>query len=334
MTGRSLAFNAAWTATAAPRRGAKRALVTGVGPNGIGGETVLGLVRALPTLEEIFICTRDQNKAEAVADAARKTVFPAKLQVHCVPLDLSALSSVRECAQKVTDSLGDEPLDIAVLNAGVMACPLKYTADGLEYQYGVNHMGHAMLALLLRNRLQRSIFVSSTAVAISRSRTKPPLVSEKLRSDGDAKTYQPWSAYGDSKLAMSMFARGLALDGVNAVSLHPGVVNTELQRHVVPAGMYEWGQQKGAIQDSIRYVLSLFGFKTPAQGAELSIKLATEESDIRWGALYFERNREAPNFMAPLLQDDELCKLVMEDTINFLKSHVEEQDASILTAAQ
>lgn len=312
---------------AASTRRAKRALVTGVGPNGIGGETVLGLVRALPTLEEIYLCTRDKSKAEAVGEAAQKTAFPAKLNIHFVPLDLSALSSVRECARTVSDCLGDEMLDVAVLNAGVMACPLNYTMEGLEYQYGVNHMGHALLAMSLRNRIARSVYVSSTAVGIARGRTSAPRVAEKLRSaNDDASKYSRWGAYGDSKLAMSMFARGVALDGDFAVSLHPGVVNTELSRHILPKVMFEWGQRKGVVQDILRSFFSVLGFKTPAQGAELSIQLASEDKGIRKGALYFSRNSEASALVAPLLQDDALCREVKEDTLQFLTRFVSENE--------
>ena len=38
-------------------------------------------------------------------------------------------------------------------NAGVMACPLGHTADGLELQFGTNHIGHFLFTNLIINKV-------------------------------------------------------------------------------------------------------------------------------------------------------------------------------------
>jgi hypothetical protein len=59
-------------------------------------------------------------------------------------MDLGSLSSVREATKKVR-----ETIDVLICNAGIMAVPYGKTADGFEMQFGVNHLGHFLLANLL-----------------------------------------------------------------------------------------------------------------------------------------------------------------------------------------
>lgn len=329
------AFAATWAASlSTSATGTKRVLVTGTNAKGIGGETVLGLVRAYPDLE-LYLCARDERKAEEVADAAQKIGSP---QIHVVPLDLSSLESTRKCARIVRDKLskdGSNKLNVAIMNAGVMACPLMYTEEGVEYQYGVNHLAHALLYLSLQDYVERSLFVSSTAVGIASTRRKPPLTAEKLKEHLSG--YGRWKAYGDSKLAMSMFARGIALAGSDTVSLHPGVVDTELQRFVVPKALLRDGG--GPLGQIFAYMVAkFFRLKTPVEGAENSLALATApEGSYEKGALYFDtkkKNNVAPKFIAPLLYDDAQCNAVMNDTIQFLEKFTHDMDGSELVLAK
>ncbi len=302
----------------------RTALITGAS-GGIGVPTAQGLLRSLPTLEMLLLCNRNVAKSEEVVASLHEIAPNVKIIV--VPLDLGKLSSVRECARAVDAALeGGAKLDVAVFNAGVMACPVQYTAEDVEYQYGVNHLGHALLALSLRSRLGRAVFVSSRAVRASAGRTTPPLVEEKMRGFDEA-SYSRITGYSDSKLAMSMFARGLALQGVDAVSLHPGVVDTELTRHILPTSIYEWWQRDGMGQGIMKKALNIFGFKTPVQGAELSVHLAVAvEGEYKTGALYMGKNSEASRSIAPLLVEDEECRKLTDDTIHFLEKYVAEQE--------
>jgi NAD(P)-dependent dehydrogenase (short-subunit alcohol dehydrogenase family) len=56
-------------------------------------------------------------------------------------LDLASLASVRFCAASLLEA--GKALDLLIDNAGVMAFPTRQTtADGLERQFGTNHLGH------------------------------------------------------------------------------------------------------------------------------------------------------------------------------------------------
>lgn len=183
--------------------------------------------------------------------------------------------------------------------------------------------------------LQRSLYVSSSAVGLARGRKKPLTVAEKTRGEGfDSSKYGEWSFYGDSKLAMSMLARGRALAGEDALRLHPGIVNTELAGHLLNERYFDWSRKEGVVQNALRAVTNAVGLKTPEQGAELSIQLVTEAGKREMGALYLQRNRLAPPFMAPLLQSNAECVKVTDDLIRFCERYVAEDDNGAFLALE
>lgn len=218
---------------------ASTALITGAS-GGIGAQTALALPTVLPNLTHLLLASRDPSKTSAVAAAVR-AASPRPITITTLPLELGHISSVRACAAAASAALGDTPLDVLINNAGVMACPLAFSSDGIESQYAVNHLGAAALTSALLPELHASkrarvIFVSSLAVTIARARKRAALPREKTRGALQTGKYEKWGAYGESKQAMSMFAKGLSRKavGVTALSLHPGVVQTELGRHIAP----------------------------------------------------------------------------------------------------
>jgi NAD(P)-dependent dehydrogenase (short-subunit alcohol dehydrogenase family) len=143
-------------------------------------------------------------------------------------LDLGDLASVRRFTDSYHNAHGG--LDLLVNNAGVMAIPKLTTTDGFETQFGTNHLGHfALTGLLLPALLARPgsrvVTVSSSVAVIGRIRF------DDLQGAG----YNPWLAYGQSKLANLLFSFELArrasvadLDLVS-VAAHPGYAATNLQ---------------------------------------------------------------------------------------------------------
>ena len=148
-----------------------------------------------------------------------------------VQLDLASLDSVREFAAKI---LEEEPrIDILINNAGVMAIPTRtLTQDGFEMQFGTNHLGHFLLTNLLLDRIKEAPSARIVNVA-SKGYLTGNLDFDNLNSE---KSYVPLVTYGTTKLANILFTRSLAKrlegTGVTTNSLHPGVIMTELGRHL------------------------------------------------------------------------------------------------------
>jgi NAD(P)-dependent dehydrogenase (short-subunit alcohol dehydrogenase family) len=181
---------------------------------------------------QVVGAARDLNKAKAATEQVRKDAAAKGGSFELVELDLANLKSVRACADRLLAK--GKRLDVVIANAGVMATPFGHTTDGFETQFGTNHLGHFVLvnriAALLRTG-GRLINVSSAG----RRRSNVDLEDPNF----DRTPYDPLVAYGRSKTANILFA--VAFDqrhrkrGVRATAVHPGVIQTELTRHVSPS---------------------------------------------------------------------------------------------------
>lgn len=200
-----------WGLADLPDQTGRTAIVTG-GNSGLGAETVGALANAGA---RVLLACRDRAKGKRVANAVRGSVEVREL-------DLADLASVRAFAAGV-----EEPVDVLIDNAGVMAPPRGTTADGFELQLGTNHFGHFALAGLLLDRVRdRVVTLSSNAHRLGRIRF------EDLQSE---RRYGAWTAYNQSKLANLLFAlelqRRLEAAGspLRSVAAHPGYADTNLQ---------------------------------------------------------------------------------------------------------
>jgi len=222
------------------------AVVTG-GNSGIGIETVKALASAGC---RVVLASRDIGAGER---AIEEEVRQPGLGGYAVPeadvvvkqLDLSDLSSVVAFAGDLLAS--EQRLDYVVLNAGVMALPqLSRTKDGFETQIGVNHFGHALLTRLLRPKLEAQDHKSRVVVLASTAHkmAKQLDVRNLHFTTRDGADYSAWGAYGASKLANVLFAKGLAQrlpsERVAVTSVHPGVIRTPLWRST-PASNFFFG---------------------------------------------------------------------------------------------
>lgn len=195
-------------------------LVTGCN-SGIGAETMRVLVRRGA---RVLGTARTLEKARAACAAAGASA----VGLAC---ELADPASVRACVEAVRRS--GERLDALVLNAGIMALPRRQQAFGIELQLFTNHVGHFLLATALLDRLAED---GRVVVVSSRAHLRAP--GEGIRFDdlGAERRYDPWTAYGQSKLANLLFAKELArrLAGTRrtATAVHPGVIQTNLGRHM------------------------------------------------------------------------------------------------------
>ena len=213
-----------WSADDVPPQTGRVAIVTGAN-SGIGLETARVLARRGA---RVVLACRNPEKARA-AEREVAAAAPDPGAVVAMPLDLADLGSVAAFAEAFRKK--HARLDLLVNNAGVMAIPLRRTADGFEMQFGTNHLGHfaltgRLLDLLLATPGARVVTVSSNAHRIGR------IDFANLSAE---RSYHPWRAYGQSKLANLLFTfelqRRLARRGagVIAVAAHPGYAATRLQ---------------------------------------------------------------------------------------------------------
>jgi NAD(P)-dependent dehydrogenase (short-subunit alcohol dehydrogenase family) len=210
-----------WTTADMPDQTGRTAIVTGAN-SGLGYHTALELTRRGA---RVVLACRDPERG---ADALRRLCAEvATASVELGVLDLADLASVRRFAEAHRTG----GLDLLVNNAGVMALPLRRTADGFEMQFGTNHLGHfALTGLLLPALLARP---GARVVTVSSGLHKIGRIDfDNLNAE---RRYRRWRAYGQSKLANLLFtlelqrradAAGAAL---LAAAAHPGFAATNLQ---------------------------------------------------------------------------------------------------------
>ena len=116
-----------------------RVLVTGVSA-GLGVETARALARHGA---DVVGAARDLARRKRATAQVRADAEAGGGSLELVALDLASLASVRACADALRAR--DEPFDLVIANAGVMATPFGHTADGFETQFGTNHLGHFLL---------------------------------------------------------------------------------------------------------------------------------------------------------------------------------------------
>jgi len=248
-------------------------LVTGVA-SGLGGETLRSLCARGA---RVLGLARSQERAAAACALVRNPVAQGKssegeaLPIAC---DLAQPASVRQAVSAVR-RLG-WPLDGIIANAGIMALPKLQRQFGYELQFFTNHVGHHLLVTGLLDRLAprgRVVILSSAA------HTAAPRTGIEFDNLSGAAGYAPWRAYGQSKLANILFARQLATrlpqPGQTAHAVHPGVIATNLARHMSPA---------------LRMLFRVGGatfLKTVPQGTATQCYVATHEAPGKLRGEYF-----------------------------------------------
>lgn len=257
----------------------KRILVTGVSA-GIGVETARSLAAHGA---HVVGAARDLAKAKSATAQVQKDATANGGRFELIELDLANLSSVRACADALLAK--SEPFDLVIANAGVMATPFGHTADGFETQFGTNHLGHFVLVNRIASLIReggRLINLSSLGHRYSNVNLDDP--------NFERTTYDPWIAYGRSKTANILFA--VAFDrrhrnrGVRAAAVHPGVIHTELARHVDAGQIEKIIEQRN--QQLAAEGKAPFQWKSIPQGAATSVWAAAVAPVEEIGGRYCE----------------------------------------------
>lgn len=259
----------------------RTAFITG-GYSGLGQETA----RAMAARgAHVIIAGRDLGKAETAAQEIRGAIPGA--EVDTIACDLASLASMRACGEEARGRF--DRIDLLINNAGVMACPQGRTADGFETQFGTNHLGHFVLTRELmpliakaaaEGRDARIVNLSSRGHHIDRVHLDDP--------NFEHRDYHKWLSYGQSKTANILFTVGLhdrfGDQGITAIALHPGGIQTNLGRHMTDEDR-AW--MRGRMQAQSDEEM-LKAFKTIPQGAATTCFTATEASLKGKGGVYCE----------------------------------------------
>ncbi len=252
----------------------KIALVTGANA-GMGKVIAAQLARQGATV--VLVCRDPDKGKQAQQEIARVTENPA---VDLLIADLSSQQAVRQVAQEFHQRYSR--LHVLVNNAGAHITERRLSADGLEMNLAINHLS----AFLLTNLLLATLRASAPAriVNVASNAMTRALALDDLQG---ARTFVPFHAYGQAKLAMVLctyaLARKLAGTGVTVNALHPGITATTIVDDVAPPIARPF---LGIIKHFLR---------TPEQGAQTALYLATSPEVDGVTGKYFVDGRQKPS---------------------------------------
>lgn len=267
----------------------KTAVITGAN-TGVGYETALGLAKR--NFQVVMLC-RSKERGEK----AQKKIMEesGNENISLILADLASLESLKKAAEKIIEQY--PVIDVLVNNAGIFALKKEYTKDGFEKMTGVNHIGHSQLLLpsLKKAKSARIVVVSSNMYKIVRFRLSD------LHPDS---RFLIAESYGRSKLVTLLFAmelsNRLSNTSITVNALHPGAVTTSIVMNL----MIGFGK-------TVYKFLRLF-FKTPEEGAQTSLYLATSEEVEGVSGKYYMDSK--PALIKGLGKDKKLAQRVYEKT--------------------
>lgn len=194
----------------------------------------------------MVLASRTQSKLDAVKNSIFDA-FPG-VNVQTVPLDLMSQESVRKAASEI-DTLTPH-INVIINNAGIMTLKRQLTKEGIEAQFGSNHIGHFLLTKLLTPQLiaaaksdttstSRVINLTSLGHRLSPIRfhdynfegkeippeeQHPPL--PPIFSGVQNGAYNGYVSYGQAKTANILFSAELNKrfgdKGIISYAVHPG----------------------------------------------------------------------------------------------------------------
>ena len=262
----------------------KVAIVTG-GYAGLGLETTRALVEAAAT---VIVPARSPDKARTALDGIPR--------VEQRRLDLLDPASIDAFASEFLSS--GRPLHMLINNAGIMATPLTRDARGYESQFSANHLGHFQLTARLWPALRRA--GGARVVSLS-SRGHQRAGFDFDDPNFLRRPYDRWEAYGQSKTANVLFAVGLdrrgEAHGVRVFAVHPGVILTDLSRHMADDELRAYGlsrTDKPGFIPAGKSVAEGGDFKSLEQGAATSVWCATSPQLAGMGGVYCQDVDIAP----------------------------------------
>ncbi|ETS73516.1 hypothetical protein PFICI_14462 [Pestalotiopsis fici W106-1] len=205
----------------------KVVFVTG-GTAGLGKSSVLAFAKHNPI--HVYFTGRNAEAGAAVVEEI-KGIDP-NVGATFIKVDMMSLADLKAaCSQ-----FSHDRLDVLLCNAGIMNQPPGLSSNGYEKHFATNHLGNAMitkqlLPILLKTaeKLESDVRIVNLTSLGWQLHSKRGIDFDDLRNakPGFLRSYYH---YGESKLANIVYARELArrYSTIMAVSVHPGVVKTDL----------------------------------------------------------------------------------------------------------
>jgi NAD(P)-dependent dehydrogenase (short-subunit alcohol dehydrogenase family) len=276
----------------------KTCIVTGAN-SGIGKETALGLAQ---TGARVVLVCRNAEKGNAALEDIRRESGTSN--VDLLIADMSSHASVRVLAEQIRQKY--PRLDVLINNAGGIVKPRRLSADGIEMTVAANHLGAALLTLLLLDLLKSSA-PSRIVNVSSEAQHRARLDMNDLQFE--RRKYNLLAAYGQSKLLMNAFTFELASrlegTGVTANCLHPGVVATNI-----------WGGSRAPLL--FRLIIGAIKpfMLNSKQGAAVSLYLATSPDVAQVSGKYFAKSKPADS--SPLSRDPKIAAEIWQWTTKMI----------------
>lgn len=265
----------------------KIAVVTGAN-SGMGKATARALLDEGATV--IMLCRSEERGQRAY----KELIKDGNSRTYMILCDLGDYVSVRNFARQVKERFGR--LDILVNNAGFISLDRQETKEGIERQFGINHLGHFLLTMELLDLMGEGSRIVNVASGAHKT--------GKIHFD-DINLHHGFNvvkAYSQSKLANVLFTRELARRvkdrGITVNCCHPGAVATNI-------GI----DRETGFGKTVTSILKPF-FLTPEQGAKTAIFLATDESVKDISGEYFYKCRIAAS--SKRSKDPELARRLFE----------------------
>ena len=237
-----------------------------------------------------MLCRSEKRGKEAYEELTKD----GNSRTYLILCDLGDYGSIRNFVKQVKESF--TRIDILVNNAGFISLDRQETKEGLERQFGINHVGHFLLTTELLDLMGEGSRIVNVASGAHKT--------GKIHFDDINlhKGFNVFKAYSQSKLANVLFTRELARrvkdKGITVNCCHPGAVATNI-------GI----DRDTGFGSTVTRLLKPF-FQTPAQGASTAIFLATDESVKDITGEYFYKCKIAKS--SKRSKDMELAKRLFE----------------------
>ena len=254
----------------------------------------MGMATARALLDEgatvVMLCRSEKRGKEAYNELMKD----GNSRTYLILCDLGDYGSIRNFVKRVKETF--TRIDILVNNAGFISLDRQETKEGLERQFGINHVGHFLLTTELLDLMGEGSRIVNVASGAHKT--------GKIHFDDINlhKGFNVFKAYSQSKLANVLFTRELARRvkdrGITVNCCHPGAVATNI-------GI----DRDTGFGRTVTRLLKPF-FQTPAQGASTAIFLATDESVKDITGEYFYKCKIAKS--SKRSKDMELAKRLFE----------------------